>query len=334
MRGSFTKICLLAVVGTVLTSGSPRVAAGEELEVVGAAAQVPLTYDDGETDAGVGPAAGGRIHLAMRFDAPAPGLVKSVSFCFRRSPGDAPDVAFGWGFRPVVAGKPGPLINGTGYGNGAEDIPAGAQGEFRTYPFYEPTPVPASFFVDFLLQDDNGDVELCEDTDSPQRSLFVATDGGFVWTDYQTIRPAVRAFMMRAVVEVPDAPAPCVDDTTTLACMLNDRFQVGVRYRKAFNEGPATTDAFRKDVVGFANPNFETAFFYFNSPNNIEVMVKILDQGNKNAEGEPTIAVLTGTATPLHVEVTVTDTTTGESKTYTSAYGTQAGKTDFQAFLE
>ncbi|MDX1582534.1 MAG: serine protease, partial [Thermoanaerobaculia bacterium] len=110
---------------------------------------------------------------------------------------------------------------------------------------------------------------------------------------------------------------PCVPDETT-ACLLGDRFKATLRYRAAFDNQPVDSIAPVKPVTGFADPNFETAFFYFNSPNNIEVMLKMLDQGNTNSQGQPTIAVLFGTATPLRAEITITDTERGTTRIYTS----------------
>ena len=126
---------------------------------------------------------------------------------------------------------------------------------------------------------------------------------------------------------------PCVQDATT-ACVLNNRFRATVRFRGAFDNNPADTSASRKPVNGFANPNFETVFFFFNSVDNIEVLLKMLDQGNTNGAGQPTIAVLFGSATPLRTEVTITDTTNGVTKTYTSQFNTQQGGTDFTAFVK
>ncbi|MBV8515807.1 MAG: trypsin-like peptidase domain-containing protein [Acidobacteria bacterium] len=128
-------------------------------------------------------------------------------------------------------------------------------------------------------------------------------------------------------------PTTCTPSTTA-ACMLNNRFKVEVKYRGGFDNNPADTPANVKTVTGFATSNFETGFFYFNSSSNIEMLIKILDQGNTDGQGHPTIAVLYGLATPLRVEVTVTDTTKGTAKTYTSAFGTMAGSTDFTAFLK
>ena len=104
--------------------------------------------------------------------------------------------------------------------------------------------------------------------------------------------------------------------------------------RNAFDNNPADFDAFRKPVTGFANPNFETAFFYFNSADNIEVLIKMLDQGNVNPQGQPTIALLYGSATPLRIEITVTDTTNGAVKNYSNAVFLQQGTSDFTAFVK
>jgi hypothetical protein len=122
----------------------------------------------------------------------------------------------------------------------------------------------------------------------------------------------------------------CLTDEDT-SCLLG-RFRVEVRYRTAFSNGAVDALARAKVTGGFADANFETVFFYFNSPNNAEVMVKALDQGNRQGD-TPTIAVVTGVATPLRVEVQVTDTRPGgASKTYLSEFGSQAGATDFTAF--
>lgn len=136
-------------------------------------------------------------------------------------------------------------------------------------------------------------------------------------------------------------PAPvainggCASCTTTAtsACLLN-RFQASVRYRGAFDNGSADTTARLKAVTGFASSSYETCFFYFNSANNIELMLKMLDQGNTNASGSPTIAVLFGSATPLRTELTIVDTWTGTTRRYTSEFGGMRGTTDFTAFVK
>ena len=129
-------------------------------------------------------------------------------------------------------------------------------------------------------------------------------------------------------------PGSCVPDPTTV-CLLQNRFEVRARYRGAFDNQPADTPAQVKSVIGFSDPNYETAFFYFNSSNNIEMMVKMLDQGNVDAQGHPTIALLYGTATPLRIELTVRDSKAGgTTRTWTSAFGKMEGATDFNAFVK
>ncbi len=126
---------------------------------------------------------------------------------------------------------------------------------------------------------------------------------------------------------------PCASSSKS-ACLLNGRFRATVRFRGQFDNAPTDTDALVKSVTGFADPSFETAFFYFNSSSNIELMLKVLDQGNTDSQGHRTIAVLFGTATPLRVEVTITDTVTGVTRKYTSSFGDMRGTTDFTAFVK
>jgi hypothetical protein len=126
---------------------------------------------------------------------------------------------------------------------------------------------------------------------------------------------------------------PCVQNATT-ACLLSGRFKATVRYRNGFDNQSANADASLKSVTGFASASFETVFFYFNSSNNIEIMLKMLDQGNTNGQGQPTIAVLFGSASPLRTELTITDTTNGAVRTYTSTFNSGQGGTDFTAFVK
>ena len=122
-------------------------------------------------------------------------------------------------------------------------------------------------------------------------------------------------------------PAPCVASSTT-ACMLNSRFKVELRYRNAFDNATPNASALVKPVQGFGNASFETGFFYFNDVNNIEAMVKVLDQGTGK------IDVLFGVATPLRIEVTVTDSKDGAVKRYQSQLGESKGGSDFGAFVK
>lgn len=125
----------------------------------------------------------------------------------------------------------------------------------------------------------------------------------------------------------------CTPNTTT-ACLLNGRFSAKARYRSAFDNAAVDAYANVKSVSGFGNGSNDTVFFYFNSESNIELMLKMLDQGNTNNAGQQTMAVLYGTATPLRIELTITDTKTNAVKTYVSEFGKMTGGTDFTAFVK
>lgn len=168
-----------------------------------------------------------------------------------------------------------------------------------------------------------------------------ATPGG-TWTIYASemdefISSADYALRVECGSAPPPPPPPppgtCVEDATT-ACLLNGRFRATVRYRNSFDNEPANAVALRKDTTGFAGPTLETEFFYLFASTNIEFIVKMMDIGNTNAAGQPTVAVLTGTATPLRIEVTITDMLTGARRTYVSPFGSQQGVTDFAAFTK
>ena len=168
---------------------------------------------------------------------------------------------------------------------------------------------------------------------------FVAPASGIYGIGFGWVQPlATVTYTLLAPCGSSPPPPPstgnCVPTSTT-ACLLGNRFAVDVRYRSVFDNGPVNAQARVKPVTGFGDASYETAFFYFNSPNNIEVMVKMLDQGNRDSANRPTIAVLYGSATPLRLEVTITDTRFGGvTRTWTSSFGTQAGQTDFTAFVK
>ncbi|HEX7809436.1 MAG TPA: hypothetical protein VF608_11940 [Thermoanaerobaculia bacterium] len=125
----------------------------------------------------------------------------------------------------------------------------------------------------------------------------------------------------------------CTANATT-ACLLNGRYKATARYRSAFDNNAVDSNAQVKSVTGFASGTNDTVFFYFNSESNIELMLKMLDQGNTNSGGQQTMAVLYGIATPLRVELTITDTKNGAVKTYVTDFGKMTGGTDFTAFLK
>jgi hypothetical protein len=150
-----------------------------------------------------------------------------------------------------------------------------------------------------------------------------------------TVDGALRASyaVLQPFINPNDSSTSCSPNSTT-ACMLSSRFRVTVRYRDAFDNLAVNASARVKSVQGFATPGSETAFFYFGNEANIEMMVKILDQGNTNPAGQPTVAVLFGTATPLRIELSIQDLARNVTRTYTSEFGQMRGSTDFTAFVK
>jgi hypothetical protein len=109
-------------------------------------------------------------------------------------------------------------------------------------------------------------------------------------------------------------PAPCVESATTL-CLTNGRFQVEMVWRAP--GGPAT--AATAIPLEFAP---ESGLFYFVSPSNIEVLVKVLNAcipelGNK-------YWVFYAATTNVEFVMTVIDTQTGAVKVYPNPANTAA----------
>ena len=109
---------------------------------------------------------------------------------------------------------------------------------------------------------------------------------------------------------VPLAPGvPCKPGADRL-CLLKKRFQVDVSWDNQFNGTSGNGRALpRTDAAGF---------FSFGDPSNLELMVKLLDFGD-------VVKVFWGQLTNLRYRLTVTDTKTGQSKTYQNTPGDCGG---------
>jgi hypothetical protein len=72
----------------------------------------------------------------------------------------------------------------------------------------------------------------------------------------------------------------------------------------------------------------DSGSFWFFSPNNLELMVKVLDGRFVNGH----FWVFYGALSDVAYEITVTDTTTGQVRVYANAQGTVASRADTSAF--
>ena len=108
----------------------------------------------------------------------------------------------------------------------------------------------------------------------------------------------------------PTNPGTCTPGPNAL-CLQGDRFKVEGTYQTSDGQsGPA-------QVVELTD---ETGYFWFFSSTNVEVVIKVL---NACTGARPHFWVFAGGLTDVRVTITVTDTKTGESKTYTNPLGTK-----------
>jgi hypothetical protein len=93
-------------------------------------------------------------------------------------------------------------------------------------------------------------------------------------------------------------------------CLVNKRFQVTAVWNNQFGGGSGPAGAIRStDVAGF---------LYFTDPNNIELIVKVLDFGDR-------VLFFYGQLTNLRFTISVLDTRTGVTKTYQNTAGDCGG---------
>lgn len=122
-------------------------------------------------------------------------------------------------------------------------------------------------------------------------------------------------------------PTVCTT-SSTVACLLNNRFRVSINFINQFANPPAP-GAFvgAKLVAGVQNPDVAT--FGLSSAQAIEAVVRIQDA---RPFGVNRFDVYYGGLTDLEYTVSVTDTQTGNTKTYRNPPGTVGGGVDRASF--
>jgi len=98
---------------------------------------------------------------------------------------------------------------------------------------------------------------------------------------------------------------------------LGNRFRVGVTWRTSTGTGSGTA----RPLTG------DTGYFWFFSPANVELVVKILDGTSLNDH----FWVFYGALSNVEYTLTITDTQTGRTKTYVNRQGTMASVADTSA---
>lgn len=130
-------------------------------------------------------------------------------------------------------------------------------------------------------------------------------------------RIETRASLSVDSVAVPDACSP----SETVFCANNGRFAVQVSF-SAPNLGITNAPAQAMTLTS------DTGYFWFFSPNNVELVVKVVDGRAFN----DFYWVFYGALSNVAYTVTVTDTLTGVIKTYTNLAGSLASFADTAAF--
>ncbi len=124
--------------------------------------------------------------------------------------------------------------------------------------------------------------------------------------------------------EIHDPSAPCAPSATDM-CLNDGRFKVEVDWR-SFNDEIGVGK-----VVG-GTPSDDSGIFYFFTPDNWEMLVKVLDVCD-NPNVNPHFWVFFAATTDVEYTVTITDTQTSAVRQYSNPLGNAAAAiTDTSAF--
>jgi hypothetical protein len=148
---------------------------------------------------------------------------------------------------------------------------------------------------------------LCTDesVSTPAATMYTSSNGGTTWSSVSSTDPNTRALGIRAVFGA-GASGACVSDADTL-CLNHGRFKVEATFNTNTSSGTA-------QVVKLTD---ETGYMWFFNANNVETVVKVLNACGVNNR----YWVFAGGLTDQGVVLTVTDTVTQLSKTYTNPRG-------------
>jgi hypothetical protein len=152
----------------------------------------------------------------------------------------------------------------------------------------------------------DSNIYLCSDR-SPttlQRTNYASRNGGKDWTPLSFLSPPLPS---RALgIRVDPLQAQCVEGDPH--CLRDDRFRVEATFRTAGG---------LSGVAQVVRLTDETAYLWFFSPSNVEVLVKVLDGCALNDRYWVFVAGLTD----VRVELTVIDTQRGGIRTFTNPQG-------------
>lgn len=272
-------------------------------------------HDDNSFESGYGFAAGQeRGTFVMRVDPPAtPSRLDAVCVCFLRDSTDARiDFSLNVWNSNGPGGGPGTLL-GRLPAQFAAQIPNGSPAFFRYNLSSLGIVVNGPVFIGPSWRPDQEDsIYLCADETGP-----TTKPGYFSLSTNQNTPPAnplgtgtfagYRNLGIRAKF-TPVSTGPCVENATTM-CLNNGRFQVRATFQT--NTGQSGS----AQVVKLTG---DTGYFWFFNPSNVEAVVKVLNGCGVNNR----YWFFAGGLTNVRTVITVTDTQTGETETYTNPQNT------------
>jgi hypothetical protein len=315
--------CLLSAIVLASLAAPPAAPALEQLHHVTAPAassraaspqcSAGVVYDDGIfNDAySVGGGNPDDATMVMKFDLP-PGTtgLDQVCACFTRLSAASPS---SMGFEVVVyddngpGGQPGTLL-GTAAAN-ASGIPVFSGNQFYPVDLSGAGIALPGGSVYVGVRWPGGSILLCGDRSSstPLRASYYSGNSGLSWGNVQTgFTNPPRALGVR--LDPATSATACTPSATAL-CLGNGRFKVQATF--ATPGGQSGT----AQVVKLTD---ETGYLWFFAASNVEAVVKVLNGCALNAR----YWVFAGGLTNVRTVITVTDTQTGISKSYTNPQST------------
>ena len=164
----------------------------------------------------------------------------------------------------------------------------------------------------------SGTVLALDSTGSPAGRLHV-----YVRRPHIRVLPARLRLLLRRRLHhggIPDTtPPPAVCGNSTTLCLNNSQFSVTVHW---LTTAGASGSGTALPLTG------DTGYFWFFDDSNVELVVKVLDGTAINGH----YWVFYGSLSDVQFEIAVTDTVTGQTKTYVNQQGDLASVADTSAF--
>ena len=285
-----------------------------------------LVYDDGALNEAVRfGAETTEVDAVMRFDVGTVNTpLEQLCVCWNREnlpAGASFDHELVFFAADGIGGQPGTQIAAVPFTR--SDVPAFPTSTFLSYdltPFDVRTTTPQIYAGVRWASGSagSGNVVLCTDQDGPgEQPMYVAEAGVGNWTTTDDIfadspLSPPTALMIRLETEAPPPVCPqepCVEDDVTL-CLQDDRFKVTATFETPQGDsGTAEAD----EITG------DTGYFTFFNPDNVEVVIKVLNGCPVNGN----YWVFAGGLTNVEVDIEVCDTQEGVLATYRNPLRTQ-----------